>query len=701
MVNQITAERWAKFLLRRMRQAIARGTRYGTTWTPLLDLIASVSWKKAILMAMLLQASVVPTAATGYNDAPVVEETLETNYFQFLGKTVSTVSYTHVLFDIDVDQAMIALNTTEQALQSTVNHCNEEANKADKSVGHKRFWKRRARVNQWKQEEVASMQQRMEAVTASTKDSAMSTRRRQPRHPAVAALGAIGGMFINLWNTVELHRIRAEVEHLRTKTARHALKIEANRVNTNRNSKNIQRLDETVRWISIQTLVNQKDAELFQAADFVITQAGITLDVITAGIDNRLAAGALVTAETDNILRDVQTAAREMGDEMLITKGWELLKCKVSLLPTDDNKSITAFIHVPSVEPGDLLDMYRYISLPVQTPEGINLQVKMDNNVIAMDRRTRSSYRVMSDAQFLSCEALGEILICPNANVVTTTTDIDTRTGSDICLVSMWSQDYDNARRTCTMETVTPDLRAVQVGPNVFLVSTMTETPAWIRCPKQEPFRISINGNTKLTLREDCILTTPHHRLKPVAQRMARNDQNFGFNWDESTKDLLANWRLDSEDWLEVNNLSDHAIPIPRGLEELKQHLIDQQMEEALQEEIGEAFSQITSPWSTFHIILYVAFGLMILLALAIARETYLRVKKDGLWTKLEEMVKPKPAAATKEEAAGTRNTHDRVLETLFWAEHPVASSTPRAPPRHQRQAALAHHDLRAITHMP
>jgi hypothetical protein len=144
-------------------------------------------------------------------------------------------------------------------------------------------------------------------------------------------------------------------------------------------------------------------------------------NVVKSAQHHRLAPGALPHDVLDEILNHTLSVARKRNMVSFVNYGLDLFQVEVFHLYDHKTLQFTLIIHIPLVSNANLLELYKFLLLPIHFNFSANVSITPDiglNNLLAIGHS--ESFQTISSTDLHSCLHLGDTFFCKGRKVTET-----------------------------------------------------------------------------------------------------------------------------------------------------------------------------------------------------------------------------------------------------------------------------------------
>ncbi len=264
---------------------------------------------------------------------------------------------------------------------------------------------------------------------------------------------------------------------------------------------------------------------------------------------HRLAPGVYSEESLESIVSYAKDLASKKGLQNFIQHTSDLYQLETSFLYNPDNKTFITILHIPLVRQENLLKMYKYLPMPLnsQLTSNHSLMPNVGNmDIIAVG--DQETYKVLSDSDLHLCRRLANTHFCKNSNVVS----INRRA---TCLSSIFTADPESTRQQCKFKVSPTEEAVYQKAKNEYTV--FTKHPMYVQevCQgdqmeaKRNPHSRIVNNGETISVRSGCkIITREHLLVGDTEENFAVEDSEEVRSWAWSVSHLFPNISMDRFD---------------------------------------------------------------------------------------------------------------------------------------------------------
>ena len=468
---------------------------------------------------------------------------------------------------------------------------------------------------------------------------------------AILDAAAVVGTFLGVLSQTNIADLRRQQESL---AGKHNLLVHAASKRDSQQWKIVSFMDELRQAIEIQARLDPGflAAKLENAMTMWENSVDSHIRTVQQLQNHRLAVGTLTAHQLELLHERVTELAQEGNYQPLTKKSSDYYQIDVSYFR--NGKDLMMILHVPCLDPINLLTLYRYLPFPI--PAGLhgrystrtlrdaltpripldqdgqpvfrdpqpdwaykNLYPQPETYLIAVS--DRQQYRLISDTDLLTCDKNGPTYICDEMNALRTDRN-------QTCLGSLFFRSEGGVFSYCSFKQKHANEEVFQLSPNQYLVYAPNHKRGQVSCPNGTSFIAHLGEVTKLTIPmgcqvilEDHVLTAPtHYSLHPPSNVYA-----FSFHPLELPADMFreapyvdaALNRL-SQGMKELKNETDRKVKTLRDHTDQKVNKLNE--EATLDSEFGDMLvDYLKRPhilaiviWSAVSLVLAVILGLFI-----------------------------------------------------------------------------------------
>ena len=249
---------------------------------------------------------------------------------------------------------------------------------------------------------------------------------------------------------------------------------------------------------------------------------------ISAGLQHRLAPGVFNEEALESVVAYTEQVCKEQNFENLIHHTSDLYQLETSFLYNPDNKTFSSILHIPLVKKEDLLKLYQYMPMPLNThltSEHSLAPYVGHRDMIAV--KGDGVYKVLAKTDLLGCFQMGDYHFCHGNTILQT----DMKSS---CLSSIFIADIEASRENCRFQVVSKQETIVQVDSNHFQMFSPQTINVLEDCKEtQSSFQVT-NGAT-IKIQSGCTAYTQDHLLRADEEeevQLETQDQIKSWAWN-------------------------------------------------------------------------------------------------------------------------------------------------------------------------
>ena len=257
------------------------------------------------------------------------------------------------------------------------------------------------------------------------------------------------------------------------------------------------------------------------------------LSIYDAAITGTLSVQALSGRDISQIQDILARAAVARGLVIPINSGNDFLQCPISFTVTASRLEIV--VHVPAAPESSLLQVFRYIPMPLPLVQGGVATPRLNDHIIAINPG-QDRFAVLSAYDLVQCKSLGGLLYCPDLTSVRRPVPVNDDShdlDEGLCLFSLITRNLDDALRRCPVTlSQSPDV-VRQLGKGKFMIHTATDQEGQWECASNSllaadlHFQIEAGRTIDVMVKEGCQGITKTHLF-------ANPDNSRSTDWDHA-----------------------------------------------------------------------------------------------------------------------------------------------------------------------
>jgi Baculovirus F protein len=420
----------------------------------------------------------------------------------------------------------------------------------------------------------------------------------------------VGGVF-NIIRTVKMYQLQKDMDTVKQVQDDLLLVVDDLQTTVGNQGTRLVRLEE---WSANMTaftlgLVSHLEANdiIRSQIDLVTKQVDHVVTNMDLLLDHRISLTIFEPQQMNMLLAQIRKETEDAGYEILAKTEAEIFQSKATHAMVIDG--FLAFISIPIAHKDDHMTLYEYVPVPVVLDDDHHLTFTPSHPVIAISD-DKESFRTLTLAELNQCERIGELHLCPNANVVAKkdlTVIYDGQRNSDLCAWFLYDYQYQDAARACELRVHAPTDGAYHLsGPEYIFVVTKAQKVT-IACPGEPDMFDQVLHIKRVTVGAGCTATSTHHVVTGMAE-LYSEEALISYKWPYSLADLRHGLNLTQLSIIEERNDPDVNIPEEKNalvlfLHEDSLHLQEEQRETAIEvflhkQELDEANPSPPQPLS-------------------------------------------------------------------------------------------------------
>ena len=238
-------------------------------------------------------------------------------------------------------------------------------------------------------------------------------------------------------------------------------------------------------------------------------------EIVTAAMYQRLAPAAMQQQQYKLFLQALQHESFNRGFQLLVSRTADLLQCATSFVMTSDG--IDIITHVPSSPVEAILDMYRFIPLPIPVHDEYHALFDISDTVLAI-APSGVIFRTLSAFDLSQCSKLGEYFTCHDGNVMRKALPAmqDVTQDNGVCMYALFSQNFDIIDKACKVFILPAHTTVQQLSPHTFATYAEKDFLGTVQCTGSAAANISaIHYKAKqirpISLAPGCVADSERH----------------------------------------------------------------------------------------------------------------------------------------------------------------------------------------------
>ena len=250
----------------------------------------------------------------------------------------------------------------------------------------------------------------------------------------------------------------------------------------------------------------------------------------------------------------------------------DLFQLPLSYIYQPDNMKLELILHVPMVHEDHLMDMYRFLPLPLNI-EDLNYNMVPDvghEDILAYGKH--QTYQVLSANDLTKCLLIADIYYCRGRQVLKTNF-------KKSCLAGIFKKDKRTILSYCKFQLHPNDEQVFQIDKDTYIVNTPAEIITDVICNRRQT-PLHIKTGQRFQLQPGCRTSLADHKIYAEdTLRVDQQSQIFAFSMDplnalgdigsNQFKEALSNLQNYSQHIIDPATLINHAFTLSeKGSEE-------------------------------------------------------------------------------------------------------------------------------------
>ena len=264
--------------------------------------------------------------------------------------------------------------------------------------------------------------------------------------------------------------------------------------------------------LSVQNIAYQQQAE--HTISTLEKKIATIREIVSSAMHQRLAPAAMQQQQYKKFISVLQQETVNRGFQLLISRVADLLQCSTSFVISDSGFSIIT--HIPSSPVEAILDMYRFIPLPIPVHSQYHALVDISDTVLAI-APSEVIFRTLSAFDLSQCDKLGEYFICQNGNVMRKALPALSETSKDqgVCMYAIFTQNFKIIPVVCDIFITPASTTVLQLSPRSFATYSARDFSGTLQCTGAALNISSVHFHAHkiktLSLEPGCILDSEQH----------------------------------------------------------------------------------------------------------------------------------------------------------------------------------------------
>ena len=248
-------------------------------------------------------------------------------------------------------------------------------------------------------------------------------------------------------------------------------------------------------------------------------------ELLAAAMQRRLSPAAMLHLQYKRFLAALQKETFHRGFQLLISRVADLLQCETSFIFTPSGFNIIT--HIPSSPIEAILDMYKFIPLPIPVHSQYHALLDISDTVLAI-APSQAIFRTISAFELSQCHRLGEYYTCQNGNVMRkalpalNVREVD----QGVCMYAIFTQNFKIVSDVCNIFLSPAKSTVLQLAPRSFAAYSDRAYDGTLQCTSA-----SLNLSTvhfarhelrQFSLAPGCVLDSENHVFSAGEQARTR-----------------------------------------------------------------------------------------------------------------------------------------------------------------------------------
>jgi Baculovirus F protein len=451
--------------------------------------------------------------------------------FQGAGKVIHTRGYAHLRFQIDLAKPTEQLQLFASALRAA-------ANNSDYIFDHQ--YGLQTTIVDKLQLQTAMVDKyitRLQDLSRMDDADFLHTLRDHYRDErSVLGILQFGvGVFMGIYNQKQLSDLRNQIMNVQTQQTAIIKEVDSHRQLLSKHSQHIAYLQHYLDDTANRTALLEARFHSWTLTSALMATAQSHVDDITAAVEAAMAQRASILlaplATVADALADLDSTARGLGYELLVTKPADVFQCKASYMVVPGGFEI--FVHVPMAKTEDEFNLYRFLPIPVPLTANSTLLVLPQHDLLAITA-DETKFTTMPSAALASCHNTGAHFLCPDANTYQMTGKGERASYSeDACLFELFHRDMVGVKRACRMQIGPPEDGVFAVDQNQFVFTSREPHKGFISCADGATGSFNAGPATLVKLDPGCTAKSQTHAA--TAQK----------DISQSVPSIVSQWPID------------------------------------------------------------------------------------------------------------------------------------------------------------
>jgi len=200
-------------------------------------------------------------------------------------------------------------------------------------------------------------------------------------------------------------------------------------------------------------------------------------NVVKSAQHHQLAPGALPHDVLDGIIDHVTAVTNKKNLVPFVTFASDLFQIEVSHLYTLATDKFTLILHIPMVTNSNLLDLYKFLPLPIHFNFASNISIMPDvgqTNLLAIGHS--QSFQAISSTDLHACLHLGDTFFCKGRKVMETSSKRS-------CLGALYMANSNSIQNNCRFKIAEAREKIFELSENTWAVYSVGTISTKEVCP--------------------------------------------------------------------------------------------------------------------------------------------------------------------------------------------------------------------------
>ena len=248
-------------------------------------------------------------------------------------------------------------------------------------------------------------------------------------------------------------------------------------------------------------------------------------ELLAAAMQRRLSPAAMLHLQYKRFLAVLQHETFHRGFQLLISRVADLLQCDTSFIFT--NTGFNIITHIPSSPVEAILDMYRFIPLPIPVHSQYHALIDLSDTVLAI-APSQVIFRTLSAFDLSQCHRLGDYFTCQNSNVMRKALPAMNELEMDqgVCMYAIFTQNFKIVSKVCDIFLSPAKSTVYQLAPRSFASFSARAYSGTLQCTAASvnisTIQFKRNELRQFSLAPGCVLDSEKHVFSAGEQDRTR-----------------------------------------------------------------------------------------------------------------------------------------------------------------------------------